>query len=603
MKSSIDMTLSGVKARYADGLTPAALMAELRDKAQQFVDHNIFIHLLTDEQIAPYLERLQTMDRQATPLWGIPFVLKDNIDLAEIPTTAGCEAFTYSPETSAFVVQRLIDQGALPLGKANLDQFATGLNGTRSPWGACKNSFDPTLVSGGSSSGSAVAVALGLATFSLGTDTAGSGRIPACFNNLVGVKPSRGLVSAQGVVPACRSLDCVSIFALHCDDANVILAAAEGYDGNDGYSRRNPYDNRQQNYGRFEDALTLGVIASDQLQFFGDADYQAAYAQTVDALSSSGVTLKEIDYEPFDETARLLYEGPWVAERYVATLPLIKDNPDAVFPVVRDIITGGATPTAVDLFLAQYRLQELRQRCTQVMSSIDALLTPTAGRLFSIEEMLAEPMRHNSELGYYMNFVNLLDMAAVAVPTAFTDSKLPFGVTLSAPAFSDRLLLSIANRLQGSSSLTLGTSKIPVPEMNATSVSRTERMELVVCGAHLQGLPLNHQLVDRGARLVQKTHTTSNYRMYALDETPVLRPALVRTNEEGQPIEVEVWSLPASEVGSFLQQIGAPLGLGKVQLADGQQVSGFIAEPAALNGATDITELGGWRAYRAKNSV
>ena len=582
MSSSMDMTLSGVASRYADGLTPAALMAELHDKAQQCKAHNIFIHLLTDEQLAPYLERLQTMDRQATPLWGIPFVLKDNMDLAGIPTTAGCEAFSYTPETNAFVVQRLIDQGALPLGKANLDQFATGLNGTRSPWGACKNSFDPTLVSGGSSSGSAVAVALGLATFSLGTDTAGSGRVPACFNNLVGVKPSRGLLSAQGVVPACRSLDCVSIFALHCDDANTVLAAAESFDSEDGYSRSNPYDNQQHSYGRFENALTLGVIASDQLQFFGDADYQAAYAKTVDALSTSGVELREIDYAPFDEVARLLYEGPWVTERYVATLPLIKDNPDAVFPVVRNIIAGGATPSAAELFRAQYRLQDLRQRCTHVMSSIDALLTPTAGRLFSIDEMLAEPIRHNSELGYYMNFVNLLDMAAVAVPTAFTASGLPFGVTLSAPAFSDRRLLSIANRLQGSSSLTLGVSGIPVPAMNAISVSRTDQMELVVCGAHLQGLPLNHQLVDRGARLVQKTHTTQHYRMYAIDETPVLRPALVRTDDEGQAIEVEVWSLPINELGSFLQQISAPLGLGKVQLADGQQVSGFIAESLRL---------------------
>lgn len=602
MSSSTDMTLSGVANRYAEGLTPAALMAELRERAQQFEAHNIFIHLLTDEQLTPYLEHLQTLDKQSTPLWGVPFVLKDNMDLAGIPTTAGCEAFRYTPQTTAFVVQRLIDQGALPLGKANLDQFATGLNGTRSPWGACKNSFDTTLVSGGSSSGSAVAVALGLATFSLGTDTAGSGRVPACFNNLVGVKPSRGLLSTQGVVPACRSLDCVSIFTLHCDDANTVLAAAEGFDSSDGYSRSNPYDNKLQGYGRFENALTLGVIAPEQLQFFGDADYQAAYMQTVESLLESGVKLKEIDYAPFDEAARLLYEGPWVTERYVATLPLIKDNPDAIFPVVRNIIAGGATPSAADLFTAQYRLQDLRQRCAHVMTSIDALLTPTAGRLFSIDEMLAEPIQFNSELGYYMNFVNLLDMAAVAVPTAFTTGGLPFGVTLSAPAFSDRRLLSIANRLQSSFSLTLGVTEIPVPAMNTTSVSRTDQMELVVCGAHLQGLPLNHQLVDRGATLLQKTHTSQHYRMYAIDETPVLRPALVRTDDEGQAIEVEVWSLPTCEIGSFLQQIGAPLGLGKVQLADGQQISGFIAEPAALRGATDITELGGWRAYLAQRT-
>ncbi|MFK7861137.1 MAG: allophanate hydrolase [Granulosicoccus sp.] len=597
MNTSMEMTLAGVKALYAEGLSPEKLMAGLREKALAFDEHNIFIHLLDAEELAPYIEKLRHMDPETSPLWGIPFVLKDNMDLAGIATTAACVEFSYTPDTTAHVVQRLIDQGALPLGKANLDQFATGLNGTRSPWGPCHNSFDPALVSGGSSSGSAVAVALGLATFSLGTDTAGSGRIPACFNNLVGVKPSIGLLSATGVVPACRSLDCVSIFALQCDDANTILAAAEGYDDNDGYSRENPYSNRQHTYGRYGNPLTLGVIAKTQLKFFGDQTYKAAYEQTLSRLESSGITLQEIDYSPFDEAARLLYEGPWVAERYVATLPLIEDQPEALFPVVRSIIEGGAKPTAADLFKAKYRLNVLAQRCNDVLSTVDALLTPTAGRHFSIEEMLAEPLQRNSELGYYMNFVNLLDMAAIAVPTALTSKGLPFGVTLSAPAFTDRRLLSIANRMQSQASLGLGAVNMTLSALSDTTVTRLDLMQVVVCGAHLQGLPLNHQLLERGATLVRQTTTSDQYRLYALDEDPVLRPALVKTESKGACIDVEVWQLPSCEVGGFLQHIGAPLGLGKVELKDGEQVTGFIAEPTALIGANDITAYGGWRTF------
>lgn len=600
MNNPVDMTLSGVKARYDSGLSPLELMQELREKAQGFDTYNIFIHLLDDKELAPYLERLATMNKDTTPLWGVPFVMKDNMDLAGIPTTAACEMFSYTPDSTAFVVQKLINQGALPLGKANLDQFATGLNGTRSPWGACSNSFDPTLVSGGSSSGSAVAVALGLASFSLGTDTAGSGRIPACFNNLVGVKPSRGLLSASGVVPACRSLDCVSIFALHCDDANTVLSAAEGHDDTDGYSRRNPYDNQQHTYGLYDETLTLGAIAADQLKFFGDAHYEESYKETIASLQASGVQLLEIDYTPFDEVAKLLYEGPWVSERYVATLPLVKDNPDAMFPVVRDIITGGEKPTAAELFKAQYRLQDLRKRCSAVIDSVDALLTPTAGTLFSIDQMLAEPIKHNSELGYYMNFVNLLDMAAIAVPTSFTSAGLPFGITLSAQAFSDRRLLSIANRIHSASNLTLGATGLAKSAQNVTTVTRNDSLQIVVCGAHLQGLPLNYQLVERGGTLVEKTRTSDNYKMYALEDGPVKRPALIRVEDDnGAAIEVEVWQLPTAEVGSFLAHIPAPLGLGKVQLADGRQLSGFIAEPAALTGATDITAMGSWRVFVA----
>lgn len=599
MNKMTDLTLAGVRKLYAAGTTPAQLMAELREKAQSLSEHNVFIHLLSDEELQPWLKGLQQRDPAQTPLWGVPFVIKDNIDLAGIPTTAACEAFTYVPDESAFVVQQLLDAGALPLGKANLDQFATGLNGTRSPWGPCRNSFDKSLVSGGSSSGSAVSVALGLASFSLGTDTAGSGRIPAAFNNLIGLKPTRGLLSAKGVVPACRSLDCVSIFALHADDANTVLAAAEGQDKDDGYSRSNPYDNREHAYGVYSAPLTLGVIPEAQLKFFGDQDYEQAYQQTLSDLLSQGVQLCEIDYEPFDEVARLLYEGPWVAERYVATLPLIEEQPDAVFPVVREIIAPGGKPSAAMLFTAQYRLEELRRRCAAEMEKIDALLTPTAGRLFSIEEMLAEPIKCNSELGYYMNFMNLLDMAAIAVPTAFTTKGLPFGITLGAPAFSDRLLLSIANRIQQQFDLPLASGKVSLPRLASDAVTRSDWIEVAVCGAHLKGMPLNGQLLERGAQLVESTHTSAEYRLYDLAEGALRRPALMRVEEGGVAIEVEVWRLPSCELGGFLAGIAAPLGLGKVRLQCKKQVCGFIAEATAnQQGAIDISEYGGWRAYQ-----
>jgi allophanate hydrolase len=594
---TIDMTIAGIRAQYEAGIRPDELMSRLKFQAEAYEDRNIFIHLLTDDELAPWIDDLMQLDPESVALWGVPFVLKDNIDLAGIPTTAGCEAFAYTPELSAPVVQRLVDQGALPLGKANLDQFATGLNGTRSPWGPCRNSFDDTLISGGSSAGSAVAVALGLATFSLGTDTAGSGRIPAGLNNLIGVKPTRGLLSARGVVPACQSLDCVSIFTFHCDDANKVLAIAEGSDAGDAYSRTNTLDNRSEHYGCFDASLTLGIVPDAQLKFFGDTSYEAAYRDTIENLKSDDITFKEVDFAPFDEVARLLYEGPWVAERYIATLPLIEKEPESIFPVVRDIIAPGCKPAATELFRAQYRLSALAQRCREQLENIDALLTPTAGRFFSIDEILAEPVKHNSELGYYMNFVNLLDLAALAVPTTFTDSGLPFGVTLSAAAFSDRRLLSIGNRIQRLCPLPLGAMGLSTPALCNESVGRTDWMELVVCGAHMQGMPLNHQLSERGAVFVEKTQTAADYRFYALSEGGLRRPALVRVMQSGSAIEVEVWRLPTIQLGSFIAGIAPPLGLGQVKLSDGRLLCGFIAEACAVEMGLEITQLGGWRRY------
>ena len=587
-----DLEISTLRKAYLAGeITPETVFKKIAETASQYEEHNVWIYRLSEEELKSYFSRLADMNPADYPLWGIPFAIKDNIDLAGVPTTAGCKEFAYTPTQSATLVQNLIDAGAVPVGKTNLDQFATGLNGTRSPWGACLNSHDSKYVSGGSSSGSAVAVALGMASFSLGTDTAGSGRVPAAFNHLVGLKPTCGLLSAKGVVPACKSLDTVSIFTKTGADANLVLGCAESYDQADPYSRENVYGNSQRHFGQRQGALTIGVIPQHQLKFFDDDGYKKAYESCVARLADSGVTLVEIDYDPFNEAALLLYEGPWVSERYIATRSILESQPDAMYPVVRDIIIQGKTPLATELFEAQYRLSALKQKCAQQLASIDCLLTPTAGRLFTVEEMLDKPIERNSQLGYYTNFMNLLDMAALAVPTDKTDSGLPFGVTLASFAFTDRALLSIAERIKP----ILQTDQLPVPD----SVGKTDTIDVLVCGAHLSGMPLNWQLTERGATLSETTKTSANYRFYALTGSALGKPGLVADHENGVQIEVEVWTIPATEFGSFVADIPAPLGIGKVQLEDGRMVSGFICEPYGLEGAKDISDLGGWRAYQS----
>lgn len=594
----LDMSISGLREAYlTKEMTPANLLQIIRDKSQQFETYNVWIKLFSEQELQPYLDALALTEIESKPLWGIPFALKDNIDLEGITTTAACEAFAYTAKESATVVKKLIAAGAIPVGKTNLDQFATGLNGTRSPWGACANAFNPDYVSGGSSSGSAVSVALGLASFSLGTDTAGSGRVPAGFNNLVGLKPTQGLISASGVVPACRSLDCVSIFAYNTDDANTVLSVAEGIDESYGYSRANPFNNSSRHYGYFTDDLRIGVLKAHHLRFFGDTAYEKSYRQAIDTLQGNGFETVEIDYSPFDEAARLLYEGPWVAERYLATLPLIKDNPSALNDTVRAIIEPGGQPPATDLFLAQYRLQELKKECIEQLIRLDCLLTPTAGRHFTISEMRDDPIARNSQLGYYTNFVNFLDLSAVSVPTHITETGMPFGVTLVGNAFEERRLLSIANRIQQLFPLPMGAQSVAQPALSKDAVTDTRSIDLVVCGAHMQGLTLNWQLTERGARFRLATQTSASYRLFRLSNENPSRPALVRDEAQGEAIEVEVWSLPTEQLGSFLTGIAQPLGLGKVELANGRYASGFVCAEGMRGDSEDITSYGGWRSY------
>ena len=534
---------------------------------------------------------LERADPATKPLYGIPFAIKDNIDLAGHPTTAACPAYAYTPEKSATVVQRLIEAGAIPIGKTNLDQFATGLNGTRSPYGAPGSALNADFISGGSSSGSAVSVAAGLVSFALGTDTAGSGRVPAQFNNLVGMKPTRGLLSTSGVVPACRSLDCVSIFALCSDDARDVLAVAKGFDAADPFSREDsPAPLSSQVAG-----TRFGVPRREDLEFFGNHAGEKLFSSTLDRVAGLGGVVVEVDLRPFLETAQLLYEGPWVAERYVAIRDFFERNPEALHPVTRQIVGGGARPTAADAFAASYRLKELRRVTEAAWRNIDALVTPTAARHYTIAEMVADPIRLNSNLGAYTNFMNLLDLAGIAIPTGFQPDGLPFGVTLAAPAFTDTALLSVGDEIHRSASLTLGATGAKMPPNRPAACSHAT-IKVAVCGAHMRGLSLNGQLVDRGAKLVQATRTAPRYRLYALPGEPPARPGMVR-DETGKGIEVEVWELPTSAFGGFVDGVPPPLAIGTVELADGESVKGFVCESYGVAEAADITELGGWRRY------
>jgi allophanate hydrolase len=500
------------------------------------------------------------------------------------------------PAQSAAVVARLETAGAIAMGKTNLDQFATGLNGTRSPYGACRNAFDPDYISGGSSSGSAVAVALGLASFSLGTDTAGSGRVPAAFNNLVGLKPTCGLLSTRGVVPACRSLDVVSIFALSPTDAQRVLAVAAAEDAADPYSRAaQPHG---FDFGRAP-RFRFGVPMDKDLEFFGDVESARIFREGVARLEALGGEAVAVDFAPFLDTARLLYGGPWVAERYQAIRDFIDARPEAVFPVTRDITLGGARLLAADAFAAQYRLRELQRTCAAAWKTVDCIVTPTTGTIYTRAEMLADPIRRNTDLGLYTNFMNLLDYAAVAVPGGFRRDGLPLGVTLFAPAHQDVPLLHLAQRWQASRAAPCGRAEsAPAPADPAVPAPvASGQIRVAVVGAHLAGLPLNPQLTQRGARLVDVTQTAPLYRFYALPDGR--RPGLVRVGPGGAAIACEVWELPVSEFGSFVAGIPEPLGIGTVTLADGSDVCGFICESIGIVGARDITVFGGWRAYLA----
>ena len=590
---SLDIATLGARLRAGE-LRPAQIVEAVLERIRARGEDPVWIHLLAQTELEARATALERKGPQGLPLYGIPFSIKDNIDVAGLPTTAACPDFAYVPERTAPAVQALLDAGALLVGKNNLDQFATGLVGTRSPYGTCRNTFDPRYVSGGSSSGSAVAVAVGLVSFSLGTDTAGSGRVPAAFNNLIGLKPTRGLLSTRGVVPACRSLDCVSVFALTGGDAGAVLDAAARFDPGDPYARHER--------ACFAPASLAGcriaVPRASQLEFFGNRDAEDLFAAALKKLEQLGTERVEVDLAPFLAAARLLYEGPWVAERYVAIREFIEEHPQSLHPVTRQIIAGGAKPSAADYFSARYRLQALIRDTEPVWNAADLMVTPTAGTIYTIDEVNADPVRLNSNLGIYTNFVNLMDLCAIAVPAGFMRNGLPFGVTLLAPAFRDRALCSLGEELQRALVTTMGATLLPLPAPGVPPARAPAAVRVAVCGAHLSGLPLNDQLTARGARLLRACRTAACYRLYALTGFAPARPGMVR-EDRGSAIEVEVWEMPAESFGGFVDGVPAPLAIGTVELEDGEQVKGFLCEPHATRNAQDISHLGGWRAFVA----
>ncbi|MFM0339728.1 allophanate hydrolase [Paraburkholderia fungorum] len=602
MPISLPQTAQGLFQAYAaKRLTPSEVVDATLAHIDAFDRPEVWILRVpaTDLQSrARALEALYEEQGSAVfrrmPLFGVPFAVKDNIDVAGLPTTAACEPFSYTPDASAFAVQRLIDAGAILIGKTNLDQFATGLVGTRSPYGAVRHTAFPLRVSGGSSSGSAVAVASGSVAFSLGTDTAGSGRVPAGFNGLVGLKPSLGLVSKRGVVPACRSLDTISVFAHDVGDAWHVLSTIACFDPLDGYSRK------VQSRGLLYSSPRIGV--PDHLEFYGDATASQAFAATLDTLSTRlHLAATPIDFNPLKQVSALLYDGPWVAERRAALGAFFETHHEAIDPVVATVIGKADRFSAADAFNGQYALADLKRRAEQLFETIDILVVPTTPTHPLIADVQANPVELNSQLGYYTNFVNLLDLCALAVPCARRRDGLPAGVTLIAPSGADRRLAELGARIQA---LFTDAEAGTVPATVEPLPFQEPAVALAVVGAHLRGQPLNWQLQEAGARFIEATHTASGYRLYALANTQPPKPGLVRMNgeggESGQPIAVEVWEVPLRAFGKFVMDVPAPLGIGTLQLADGRAVKGFICEPSAVSddsGATDITSFGGWLAY------
>ena len=540
-------------------------LAELAARSEANAAHNAWI-----ERLSP--DASLSMTASDGPLAGLTFAIKDNIDLGGVPTTAACPAYAYTPEASATAVARLMAAGATPLGKTNLDQFATGLVGTRSPYGPGRNARFPARISGGSSAGSAVAVALGEADFSLGTDTAGSGRVPAAFHDLVGMKPSRGLVPNAGVVPACRSLDCVTTFTRSAVDAARLLDVMAGPDEADPSSR-------VLAPRWFSGPTRIGVPAVDALAFPDDAYGPAEFEAARDRLTALGYEVVPIDPAPFVAAGNLLYSGPWVAERTTAVGDFIRARPEDTFPVTAAIISGGDGLSAVETFKGFDALRELALEANRILDGVDAILMPTVDRFPTIAEVEAEPVAVNTALGRFTNFMNLLDYAAVAFPAGHAAGDLPFGVTLFAPAGSDRALLEVASRFEGS------------------DYTATRGFTLAAAGAHMSGLPLNWQLLERGGRLLEKTRTAPGYRLLALPGGPPKRPALVPEPGGTAQIEIELWDLPLERIGDLLALVPAPLAFGRLTTEDGRELTGFVGAAGAEAGAEDVTSFGSWRAY------
>jgi allophanate hydrolase len=602
---SAPLDLASLRDAYARGeASPTAVIERVLASIEREAAPGIWTHRCDP---AALLDEARALERgfvqgARPPLYGVPFAVKDSLDIAGIPTTAACPDFAYLPTRTAPVIERLRAAGALLVGKTNLDQFATGLVGVRSPYGVPPNPFDARHVTGGSSSGSAAAVARGQVTFSVATDTAGSGRVPAAFNNIVGLKPSRGVLSTTGLVPACRSIDCVTLLSLTCEDARAVAAIAAGYDAEDPFSRPEAARFSWRGATKGERPRRVGVPRPEDLVFGEDAA-RRAFERACKGLSETGFAVESVSLEPLLEAGGLLYDGPWLAERLAGMETFLREHPESVLPVIRTIVGGGERVRGTDAFRGAQRLAELKRAVEPLWARLDALVVPSAPMHPRIADVLADPIALNVRLGRYTTFANLLDLAGVAVPAPFREDGLPSGVTFLGPWGSDGALLSMAGALHVWADVPLGATGWPLPagESDAVAVAGPDpsRFEVAVVGAHLEGLPLNHQLTDRGGRLVRTARTAPHYRLYALPGTVPPKPGLVRVGPggEGAAIQVEVWSIPIESAGSFVAGVASPLAIGTIELVDGARVHGFLCESWAVEGARDITSFGGWRAY------
>lgn len=580
MLKEMPLSLPALREAYAKGVTPAEIVREVYRRIDAVGDPAMFIHLRPMDDVLA--EAAALTSTQSDPMiWGAPFVVKDNIDIGGIPTTAACPSYAYTPDADAFVVARLRAAGALVIGKTNLDQFATGLVGVRSPYGVPRNAVDPEIVPGGSSSGSAVAVGHGIVAFSLGTDTAGSGRVPAALNNIVGLKPSLGALSARGVVPACRTLDTISIFASNVPDAFAVFEIACAEDTADPYSKALA----PGHLGVPPPHPRIGVPDAASRLFFGDDAQAQSFEQSLSRLGALGANIIELDFTPFYDVAEMLYDGAWVAERYTVVEALMRENADALHPTTAKIIGAAEDLSAADAFRGMYRLKELERTARARLAGVDMLCVPTIPTFYSLADLEADPVTPNSNLGTYTNFVNLLDLCGIAVPSLPRADGRPGSITLLGQGGMDAQVASVASAFEGT---------LPVPSVPQHPAS--DEIALAVCGAHMSGMALNRELTSRGGRLLETTRTAPRYRLYALAGGPPMRPGLLRI-EKGAQIELELWALPKAAMGDFLQGVPAPLSIGTVELESGAKAHGFLVETTGVQGAEDITHLGGWRAY------
>lgn len=592
MIETLPFNIASIHAGYATSVKPGDVIDEVFRRMDAVADSGIFLSICERTVIEKNIDALGPLDLNKKPLWGIPFCVKDNIDVAGMKTTAACPAYTYEAAEDAFCVHLLKEAGAILIGKTNLDQFATGLVGVRTPFPVPKNAIDPSLVPGGSSSGSAVAVAHGIVAFSLGTDTAGSGRVPAALNNIVGLKPSLGALSATGVVPACKTLDTISIFALNVDDAYRVTSVAARYDNADAFSRGISFP------GLIARAnLKVGVPSPDTRRFFDDTDQSKAFEEALQLLREGGAEIVYIDFEAFYEVAELLYSGTWVAERYTVVADLLARNPEAVHATTRNVIEAANRFSAADAFLDQYKLAAYRRRLNPIIASVDLLCVPTIPTVVRMDEIERDPIEPNSRLGTYTNFVNLLDLCGIAVPVRKRADNLPGSVTILAPSGNDAAAASLGRDLHVCSGVTAGATGWQIPDAEPAKIlASPDEIEIAVVGAHMSGLPLNNELTRLGGRFLRATRTAANYKLFALAGDPPLRPGLVR-HSDGTSIELETWALPRASLSDFVAGIPHPLGIGTITLETSEQVKGFICESVATEGATEVTQYGGWRNY------